>query len=194
MHDCFVCSVLILFFKLSISDQSGNIVAKGFFPTFSLARRPIYPGRRPRNRQYQREQMASDEGNTSEYSNPPSSKSSTLESNPDRLRSLPLKRTSECSDGGSSDSDSEENITIATQVCYGESVAWALIRFDERSLVQMSAHSLISAHFYIYERSLGGQARSCIFEPRVSSFLSGVCFTHEHSRAMVSSEWKYPTF
>lgn len=98
---------------------------KMFFPTSSLARRPIYPSRRPRYKQYARDQLASDEGNTSEYSNPPSSRSSTLESNPDRLRSLPLKRTSECSDGGSSDSESEENITIATQVCYGgqESVA-----------------------------------------------------------------------
>lgn len=102
----------------------------------SVARRPIYPGRRSRFKcttsSYQREQiMASDEGNTSEYSNPPSSKSSTLESNPDRLRVLPNlsgKRATIDRSDGSSDSESEENITIATQVCYdmkkGENLVW----------------------------------------------------------------------
>lgn len=91
----------------------------------SLARRPIYPGRRSRykfnnSHLYQRDHAPSDEGNTSEYSNCPSSKSSTLDSNPDRIRPLPmlpLKRPNQRSDG-SSDSESEENITVATQVCY----------------------------------------------------------------------------
>lgn len=91
----------------------------------SLARRPIYPGRRSRFKyttsSYQRELAASDEGNTSEYSNPPSSKSSTLESNPDRLRILPNlsgKRPNMDDDrsDGSTDSESEENVTVATQV------------------------------------------------------------------------------
>ncbi|KAF5280522.1 hypothetical protein FQR65_LT00273 [Abscondita terminalis] len=90
----------------------------------SLARRPIQ-GRRSNRYKYsikylQREINASDEGNTSEYSNPPSSKSSTLESNPDRTRMascLSGKRANENSDG-SSDSESEENMTIATEVCY----------------------------------------------------------------------------
>lgn len=91
---------------------------------FSLGRRPIYPGRRSRYKysahSYKREHIASDEGNTSEYSNPPSSRSSTLESNPDWARPnpiLPIKRPSEHSDG-SSDSESEENVTVATQVFY----------------------------------------------------------------------------
>lgn len=46
---------------------------------------------------YQRDVVASDEGNTSEYSNPPSSKSSTLESNAGRTSvaagSTSIKRT-----------------------------------------------------------------------------------------------------
>ncbi|XP_018323033.1 mitogen-activated protein kinase kinase kinase 13 isoform X2 [Agrilus planipennis] len=88
----------------------------------SLARRPIYPGRRSNRfkyiNQYQREPNQSDEGNTSEYSNPPSSKSSTLESKPD-TRTQSTKRPSERSDGSATDSDdSDENITVATEVCY----------------------------------------------------------------------------
>lgn len=70
--------------------------------------------------QFQREPNASDEGNTSEYSVSPSSKSSTLESNPDRVRILPnlaVKRPSESLDG-SSDSESEENTTVITQVSF----------------------------------------------------------------------------
>lgn len=90
---------------------------------YSWARRPIYLGRR--SNRYKcavtvKETLASDEGNTSEYSNPPSSKSSTLESKPDRTRTPPsfsTKRLNECSDA-SSDSESEENLTVATQVCY----------------------------------------------------------------------------
>ncbi|KAJ8966883.1 hypothetical protein NQ314_003247 [Rhamnusium bicolor] len=91
----------------------------------SFARRPIYPGRRSNRYKmnlshYQREPNASDEGNTSEYSVSPSSKSSTLESNPDRIRGLPnlaVKRPSESVDG-SSDSESEENLTIVTQLSF----------------------------------------------------------------------------
>lgn len=89
-----------------------------------MARRPIYPGRRLNRfkysfNQYQKELNVSDEGNTSEYSNPPSSKSSTLESQVDKTRVLCLssKRPNDNSEG-SSDSESEENMTIATQVCY----------------------------------------------------------------------------
>lgn len=85
-----------------------------------MARRPIYPGRRSARFKYNvnqnREPNISDEGNTSEYSNSPSSKSSTLESNPDRIRTLPIKRPNNHSDG-SSDSESEDNTTIATQLC-----------------------------------------------------------------------------
>lgn len=92
---------------------------------FSIARRPIYPGRRPHRYKgnftaYQKEPNASDEGNTSEYSVSPSSKSSTLESNPERARILPnlsIKRPSESMEG-SSDSESEENATIVTQVSF----------------------------------------------------------------------------
>ncbi|KAF5288232.1 hypothetical protein FQA39_LY04000 [Lamprigera yunnana] len=105
---------------------SRIILGKESALKISLARRPIYPGRRSNRYKYsinylQREINASDEGNTSEYSNPPSSKSSTLESDQkDRtLMSTCLsgKRTNDNSDG-SSDSESEENMTIATEVCY----------------------------------------------------------------------------
>lgn len=79
---------------------------------------------------FQREPNASDEGNTSEYSVSPSSKSSTLESNPDRVRIMPnlsIKRPSDSLDG-SSDSESEENSTIVTQVSFSmnktENVVW----------------------------------------------------------------------
>lgn len=101
----------------------------------SIARRPIYPGRRPSRYKVnlthlEREPNASDEGNTSEYSVSPSSKSSTLDSNPDRLRILTnvcKKRPSESMDG-SSDSESEENATIVTQVSFNmnkiENIGW----------------------------------------------------------------------
>ncbi|KAJ8954614.1 hypothetical protein NQ318_003148 [Aromia moschata] len=99
---------------------SFNFLIHRFF-----ARRPIYPGRRSNRYKlnlshYQREPNASDEGNTSEYSVSPSSKSSTLESNPDRIRglpNLPVKRPNESLDG-SSDSESEENLTVVTQISY----------------------------------------------------------------------------
>lgn len=68
-----------------------------------------------------RETNLSDEGNTSEYSVSPSSKSSTLESNPDRIGrvvgNLPLKRSNNPCDE-SSESESEDNTTIATQLCF----------------------------------------------------------------------------
>lgn len=88
------------------------------FFVYSLARRPV-----KRNRklpQYHKEQNGSDEGNTSEYSVSPSSKSSTLESNPDRIRRLnmPIKRSNNERSDGSSDSESEENMTVVTQVSY----------------------------------------------------------------------------
>ncbi|XP_076271858.1 mitogen-activated protein kinase kinase kinase 13 wallenda isoform X3 [Rhynchophorus ferrugineus] len=92
----------------------------------SVARRPIYPGRRSKRYsaiyRYDQRENASDEGNTSEYSVSPSSKSSTLDSNSgERNRNSPiiprvhtsLKRPNEVSD--TSDSESEEN-TMATVV------------------------------------------------------------------------------
>lgn len=64
-----------------------------------------------------KESNVSDEGNTSEYSHSPSSKSSTLESNPDLAIAMAHshQRCSVRSDG-SSDSESEDNLTIATQL------------------------------------------------------------------------------
>lgn len=59
---------------------------------YSIARRPIGPGCRLRRfKQITgriERALASDEENTSEYSHPPSSQSSTLESNPDVQRAL----------------------------------------------------------------------------------------------------------
>ncbi|XP_066249936.1 mitogen-activated protein kinase kinase kinase 13 isoform X1 [Euwallacea similis] len=91
----------------------------------SLARRPICPGRRLKrynvyHQRFDQRELASDEGNTSEYSVSPSSKSSTLDSNHGGLRSSPIvprvhaKRASSYT----SDSDSEENTmtTVVTQV------------------------------------------------------------------------------
>lgn len=58
----------------------------------SIARRPIAPGCRLRRSKQTTERakvvLASDEENTSEYSHPPSSQSSTLESNPDVQRAF----------------------------------------------------------------------------------------------------------
>ncbi|KAK9746504.1 Protein tyrosine and serine/threonine kinase [Popillia japonica] len=113
----------------SFTDEEGEVQCNYTLRRKSIARRPIYPGRRSsrykyshnHNNQYnQKEPNASDEGNTSEYSNPPSSNRSTLESNCDGLRSIlstqaTMKRPSARSDG-SSDSESDENLTIATQV------------------------------------------------------------------------------
>ncbi|XP_049785230.1 mitogen-activated protein kinase kinase kinase 13 isoform X1 [Schistocerca cancellata] len=96
----------------------------------SIARRPIAPG--VRSRRYKQAVVAatlsnlSDEENTSEYSHPPSSQCSTLESNPDLLKSitnLGNKRAhSDSQDGvtspGSSDSESDDvsDMTIGTQL------------------------------------------------------------------------------
>ncbi|CAH1105459.1 unnamed protein product [Psylliodes chrysocephalus] len=122
----------------SVSDEEGEVYNQSLrrrskqspgteLIKLSLARRPIYPGRRSNrykvNHHYQREPNASDEGNTSEYSISPSSKSSTLESNPDRMRRLSnlsnrsVKRPNDSLDR-SSDSESEDNVTIATQAAY----------------------------------------------------------------------------
>ncbi|XP_018568344.1 mitogen-activated protein kinase kinase kinase 13 isoform X2 [Anoplophora glabripennis] len=109
----------------SFTDEEGEIY-NNHLRRKSFARRPIYPGRRSNRYKislshYQREpNNASDEGNTSEYSVSPSSKSSTLESNPDRVRTLSnlaVKRPNESIDG-SSDSESEENLTIVTQLSF----------------------------------------------------------------------------
>ncbi|XP_065160708.1 mitogen-activated protein kinase kinase kinase 13 isoform X3 [Atheta coriaria] len=82
----------------SCTDEEGEIGRKYSLRRIGFARRPIYPGRRSsRYKMYQRDVVASDEGNTSEYSNPPSSKSSTLESNAGRTSvaagSTSIKRT-----------------------------------------------------------------------------------------------------
>ncbi|KAJ8687425.1 hypothetical protein QAD02_023219 [Eretmocerus hayati] len=67
----------------------------------SIARRPIGPGCRHRrskassmNAVNRKRILASDEENTSEYSHPPSSKSSTLESNPEKQRAF--RRVGSC--------------------------------------------------------------------------------------------------
>ncbi|XP_044732924.1 mitogen-activated protein kinase kinase kinase 13 isoform X2 [Chrysoperla carnea] len=102
----------------------------------SVARKPIGPGCRSRRYKYNNSitrhngPLASDEENTSEYSHPPSSQCSTLESNPGIIRSLhtmgnskrPIGSSSSStgsSDSSSSNSDSDEisNSTIATQFC-----------------------------------------------------------------------------
>lgn len=99
----------------------------------SIARRPIYPSRRSarykynlshqtqqqhHHHQHQYSGQQSDEGNTSEYSNPSSSKSSTLESIPDRkpsrMGTLPMHRSNMGSDGSSDSDDSEDNNTGTT--------------------------------------------------------------------------------
>lgn len=89
-------------------------IDKFIFSLFSsFARRPIYPGRRSRfkgsSNYYHKKMNVSDEGNTSEYSVSPSSKSSTLESNPDTIRKA-MKRPSE--QRSYSSSDTEENVTV----------------------------------------------------------------------------------
>lgn len=78
----------------SFTDEEGEIYNHSLRRR-SLARRPIYPGRRSKRYsaiyRYDQREVPSDEGNTSEYSVSPSSKSSTLESNPgERSRSSPI--------------------------------------------------------------------------------------------------------
>ncbi|XP_023289742.1 mitogen-activated protein kinase kinase kinase 12 isoform X2 [Orussus abietinus] len=94
----------------------------------SIARRPIGPGCRLRRFKHPSSRvegvLASDEENTSEYSHPPSSQSSTLESNPDMQRVLRnihhsnkrKAREEEASDMSSqSETDEMSNITIAAR-------------------------------------------------------------------------------
>lgn len=90
---------------------------------FSIARRPIGPGRRSqRSKFYHRDILASDEENTSEYSHEPSSQNSTLESNSavvSSLNSMQNKRPISNSEGDeSSESESDEisDTTVATQL------------------------------------------------------------------------------
>lgn len=52
--------------------------------------------------------MNSDEENTSEYSHPPSSEHSTLDSNPDRVVSMMKHLSTGCSDADDSSSSSDE--------------------------------------------------------------------------------------
>ncbi|RZC37328.1 mitogen-activated protein kinase kinase kinase 13, partial [Asbolus verrucosus] len=106
----------------SFTDEEGEVYNNSLRRR-SLARRPIYPGRRSSRNKFslsyhQKEPNGSDEGDTSEYSISPSSKSSTLESNPDRTKvtAQSLKRPNEKSN--SSDSESDQNVTIVTQVSY----------------------------------------------------------------------------
>ncbi|XP_060832580.1 mitogen-activated protein kinase kinase kinase 12 isoform X1 [Bombus pascuorum] len=93
----------------------------------SIARRPIGPGCRLRRFKHAPERiervLASDEENTSEYSHPPSSQSSTLESNSDMQRvfrnihySHKRKEIDDVSDTSSqSETDEVSEITIASQ-------------------------------------------------------------------------------
>ncbi|XP_030753356.1 mitogen-activated protein kinase kinase kinase 13 isoform X2 [Sitophilus oryzae] len=125
----------------SFTDEEGEIYNHSLRRR-SLARRPIYPGRRSKRysamfRYDQRGENASDEGNTSEYSVSASSKSSTLESNPgERTRSSPMvprnhggtksvKRPNQYDEenrvfSDTSDSESEENTmaTVITELSY----------------------------------------------------------------------------
>ncbi|CAH1123108.1 unnamed protein product [Ceutorhynchus assimilis] len=115
----------------SFTDEEGEIYNQSL-KRRSLARRPIYPGRRSKRYsaiyRYDQREMPSDEGNTSEYSVSPSSKSSTLESNPgDRSRTSPIiprvhtegiRTSSKRPNSDTSDSDSDENTmeTVVTQI------------------------------------------------------------------------------
>ena len=100
---------------------------KPFF-LYSIARRPIGPGCRIRRFKQMsvtvKGVLVSDEENTSEYSHPPSSQSSTLESNPEVQRAFrnihhSHKRKRGNQDGTDSSSQSETDevseITIASQ-------------------------------------------------------------------------------
>jgi len=69
-----------------------NLFTHHSIKLYSIARRPIGPGCRLRRSKPTigriQGPLASDEENTSEYSHPPSSQTSTLESNPDVQRVL----------------------------------------------------------------------------------------------------------
>lgn len=99
---------------------------------YSIARRPIGPGCRLRRSKLAtpgriQRALASDEENTSEYSHPPSSQTSTLESNPDVQRVLrnihhsqKRKEIDDVSDTSSqSETDEVSEITIASQPASG---------------------------------------------------------------------------
>ncbi|XP_077257429.1 mitogen-activated protein kinase kinase kinase 13 wallenda isoform X5 [Temnothorax americanus] len=98
----------------------------------SIARRPIGPGCRLRRSKLTipgriQGALASDEENTSEYSHPPSSQTSTLESNPDVQRvfrnihhSQKRKEIDDVSDTSSqSETDEVSEVTIASQPASG---------------------------------------------------------------------------
>ncbi|RLU17648.1 hypothetical protein DMN91_009884 [Ooceraea biroi] len=97
----------------------------------SIARRPIGPGCRLRRSKPTigriQGPLASDEENTSEYSHPPSSQTSTLESNPDVQRVLrniqhsqKRKELDDASDTSSqSETDEVSEVTIASQPMSG---------------------------------------------------------------------------
>ncbi|XP_024874348.1 mitogen-activated protein kinase kinase kinase 13 isoform X6 [Temnothorax curvispinosus] len=98
----------------------------------SIARRPIGPGCRLRRSKLTisgriQGALASDEENTSEYSHPPSSQTSTLESNPDVQRVLrnihhsqKRKEIDDVSDTSSqSETDEVSEVTIASQPASG---------------------------------------------------------------------------
>ncbi|KAL2751538.1 mitogen-activated protein kinase kinase kinase 13 isoform X1 [Vespula maculifrons] len=114
----------------SWSDEEGedpNYTYSYSLRRRSIARRPIGPGCRLRRFKQATVRiegvLASDEENTSEYSHPPSSQSSTLESNPDVQRVLRNIHHSQkrkgIHDGSDSSSQSETDevseITIASQ-------------------------------------------------------------------------------
>ncbi|XP_067003401.2 mitogen-activated protein kinase kinase kinase 13-A isoform X2 [Anabrus simplex] len=123
----------------SWSEEEGETGGTYNLHRRSISRRPIGPGCRSRRIKQSSvtalssECNLSDEENTSEYSHPPSSQCSTLESNPDLLNSMETmggqghKRQhsaikDDMEDGstsaGSSDSDSEDvsDMTIGTQL------------------------------------------------------------------------------
>lgn len=92
----------------------------------SIARRPIGPGCRLRRFKHSSKivkgVLVSDEENTSEYSHPPSSQSSTLESNPEvqrafrNIHSHKRKQIDDATDSSSqSETDEVSEITIASQ-------------------------------------------------------------------------------
>ncbi|XP_014487102.1 PREDICTED: mitogen-activated protein kinase kinase kinase 12 isoform X1 [Dinoponera quadriceps] len=117
----------------SWSDEEGEdpSYTYNYLRRRSIARRPIAPGCRLRRSKQTTERakvvLASDEENTSEYSHPPSSQSSTLESNPDVQRafrdihdSQKRKEMDDASDTSSqSETDEVSEVTIASQPASG---------------------------------------------------------------------------
>ncbi|XP_012223311.1 mitogen-activated protein kinase kinase kinase 12 isoform X4 [Linepithema humile] len=118
----------------SWSDEEGedpNYTYNCSLRRRSIARKPIGPGcrlRRSKPAASGRIQgvLASDEENTSEYSHPPSSQTSTLESNPDVqriLRNIQCQKRKEIDDASDTSSQSETDevseVTIASQPVSG---------------------------------------------------------------------------